>query len=269
MKHLHFLLLVVVVGVASAAEVANMASSDLSTVSLEGTWKVSAGDLAPANAYIPDLDDSNWTSLQVPGNWHLQGKDYSGADWHRTSEAEVALTAWRYFEGNYQPVTGWFDSVHGYPFTTMWDLSSSIAAVACAEKLGVISPERGHELLGSLLRTLSKIPLYNDEPPNREYGTNRAEISGPRVSDGKATGWSAIDLGRLLIWLRIVSVWHPEYEGLARNIVQHWKFGRLAQGGEMFGVYASDPREYRRQEGRLGYEQYSAAGFELWGVTYE
>jgi hypothetical protein len=120
MKHLHFLLLVVVVGVASAAEVANMASSDLSNVSLEGTWKVSPGDLAPANAYLPDLDDR-----------------------------------------------------------------------------------------------------------------------------------------------------HPEYEGLARNIVQHWKFGRLARGGEMFGVYASDQREYRRQEGRLGYEQYSAAGFELWGVTYE
>ena len=34
----------------------------------------------------------------------------------------------------------------------------------------------------------------------------------------------------------------------------------------MFGVYYGGTNEYRRQEGRLGYEQYSASGYERWGI---
>jgi hypothetical protein len=34
----------------------------------------------------------------------------------------------------------------------------------------------------------------------------------------------------------------------------------------MFGLYYGGAKEYRRQEGRLGYEQYSASGYELWGI---
>jgi beta-mannosidase len=54
-----------------------------SKVSLEGTWKVLAGDLASADAYLPGLNDTNWATLQVPGNWHLQGRDFSGVVWYR------------------------------------------------------------------------------------------------------------------------------------------------------------------------------------------
>jgi beta-mannosidase len=53
------------------------------TTSLEGDWRILAGDLAPANAYLADLDDLGWPTLRVPGNWKLQGKDYSGVVWHR------------------------------------------------------------------------------------------------------------------------------------------------------------------------------------------
>jgi beta-mannosidase len=54
-----------------------------SRTSLEGTWKVLPGNLAPANAYLPDVDDSAWGTLQVPGNWHLQGQDFAGIVWYR------------------------------------------------------------------------------------------------------------------------------------------------------------------------------------------
>jgi hypothetical protein len=182
------------------------------------------------------------------------------------STQEIAATAWRYFETNYKPATGWFDSVHGYPYTTMWDLSSGIAAVACAEQLGIIPPKRADDLLRSALKTLVKLRLYNSELPNREYTTASAAISGPKATAGKGTGWSALDVGRLLIWLKIVAAWHPEYTDLTREIVQRWKFDRLAYHGEMFGVYFGGSSEYHRQEGRLGYEQYSATGYELWGV---
>jgi hypothetical protein len=158
---------------------------------------------------------------------------------------EVAETAWRYFEKNYQPATGWFDPVHHYSFTTMWDLSSGIAGVACAEQLGIISRERSAQLLGPALRSLARMRLYNGELPNREYNTVSAAMSGPKSVGGKGTGWSALDLGRLLIWLKIVAVWHPEYAGLTGEIVQRWKFNRLARAGEMYGVYFGGAREYQ------------------------
>jgi hypothetical protein len=179
---------------------------------------------------------------------------------------EIAETAWQYFENNYKPATGWFDSVRGYPYTTMWDLSSGLAAVACAEQLGIIPRKRADDLLRSALGTLVKLRLYNSELPNREYTTATAGISGPKAVAGKGTGWSALDVGRLLIWLKIVTAWHPEYAGVTREIVARWKFDRLAHEEEMFGVYYGGSSEYHRQEGRLGYEQYSASGYEIWGV---
>jgi beta-mannosidase len=60
-----------------------IASHTPATVSLEGVWKALAGDLAPANAYLPGLDEKDWGTLVVPGNWHLQGKAYSGVVWYR------------------------------------------------------------------------------------------------------------------------------------------------------------------------------------------
>lgn len=179
---------------------------------------------------------------------------------------EAAEIAWRYFEKNYHPATGWFDSVKDYHFTTIWDLSSGLAAVACAEKLGLISRQRAGEMLALALNMLAKAPLYNAELPNREYNTATGKISAPKQTAGRGTGWSAIDIGRLLIWLKIAAAWHPELAAQTRGIVKRWTFARLAQDGEMFGLYYGGAREYRRQEGRLGYEQYSAAGFELWGI---
>lgn len=179
---------------------------------------------------------------------------------------EAAETAWRYFEKNYRPATGWFDSVKDYHFTTMWDLSSAFAAVACAEQLGLISRPRATEMLALALKTLADAPLYNGELPNREYNTATGKISAPKETSGRGTGWSAIDIGRLLIWLKVAAAWHPELAEQTRGMVQRFRFSRLARGGEMFGLYYGGAREYHRQEGRLGYEQYSAAGFELWGI---
>jgi hypothetical protein len=179
---------------------------------------------------------------------------------------ETGRTAWLYFEKNYRPSTGWFDSVKGYPYTTMWDVASGVAATACAEKLGLISAERGSEILGRALATLANLRLYNDELPNREYSTVSAAISGPKATGDRGTGWSALDVGRLLIWLRIVGAWHPEHAAATEKIVKRWKFTRLARQAEMFGTYHDGTREYHRQEGRLGYEQYAASGYERWGI---
>jgi beta-mannosidase len=53
------------------------------SISLDGEWKFAPGYLQPDNAYLPTFNDRNWRSIQVPGNWFLQGNDLSGVAWYR------------------------------------------------------------------------------------------------------------------------------------------------------------------------------------------
>ena len=54
-----------------------------SEISLDGSWKFSAGYLQPAAAYLPTLNDRTWQSINVPSNWFLQGHDIAGDGWYR------------------------------------------------------------------------------------------------------------------------------------------------------------------------------------------
>ena len=80
------------------------ASNAASTVSLEGAWKALPGDFAPANAYLPEVDDTAWTTLQVPGNWHLQGRDFSGVVWYRKHLAIAEIPKDRLVKLSFQGV---------------------------------------------------------------------------------------------------------------------------------------------------------------------
>jgi beta-mannosidase len=53
------------------------------SISLGGEWKFASGHLQPDNAYLATFNDRNWKSIQVPGNWFLQGQDLSGVVWYR------------------------------------------------------------------------------------------------------------------------------------------------------------------------------------------
>ncbi|WP_373540662.1 glycoside hydrolase family 2 protein [Chamaesiphon sp.] len=53
------------------------------SILLGGEWKFASGHLQPDNAYLPTFNDRNWKSIQVPGNWFLQGQDLSGVVWYR------------------------------------------------------------------------------------------------------------------------------------------------------------------------------------------
>ncbi|MBI3248274.1 MAG: DUF3131 domain-containing protein [Deltaproteobacteria bacterium] len=184
-----------------------------------------------------------------------------------TIQPKLGNIAWRYFAANRQTNTGMFNSVHIYPFTTMWDLGSSLAGLASAEQLGVITSDYFHQSVRLLLETLQLMPLYNQELPNREYTTQTAKMTDLKNrASTLGSGWSAIDLGRLLIWLKIIAHWYPEHAEQIQAFVARWQFARLAANREMNGTIRLDGAERLRQEGRLGYEQYAAMGFWLWGV---
>lgn len=178
----------------------------------------------------------------------------------------ISRTAWRYFVENYQANTGLVNSVHNYPYATLWDLGSNLAAYGCALQLGIISPTEGKKKITRFLETLQVIELYNHELPNREYITKTGEMTdlGNRPST-VGSGWSALDIGRLLIWLKITAAWYPEFAPMVDKVVSRWSFDRLVQYRELNGVLFNGKKEWLRQEGRLGYEQYAAAGVALFG----
>lgn len=182
-------------------------------------------------------------------------------------EDEIARSAWRYLIASREPATGLYDSVIHYPATTMWDVGSSIAALVAAERLGLLSPTSFRLQMQQLLNSLAKMPLYNHELPNREYNVRSLVMLDHRsLPSETGSGWSALDVARLLIWLKIVSIWYPEMKPICDRTVARWDSRRLRLNGEANGASVENGKEYIRQEGRLGYEQYAAKGFGLWGI---
>lgn len=182
------------------------------------------------------------------------------------NEMDIAKTAWKYFEANYNTETGMVDSSIKYSYTTMWDLASGLAMLPSAEKLGVIDKITFDKYLKKILSTLSTIKLYKNELPNREYKTTNGHIAIGANESNIGSGWSAIDLGRTLIWLKIIKNWYPEYSKDIDKIVSKWNFKRLSKDDQMNGTYHNGQSEVLRQEGRVGYEQYAANGFLSWNI---
>ena len=181
-------------------------------------------------------------------------------------EKEMAKTAWRYFSSNRQANTGFFNSVHNYPYTTMWDLGSSIAALHCAHALAVIDDKTFNEYLTVFLNTLADIPLYDDVLPNREYDTRSGLMTNLRNKvDDKGSGYSALDLGRLLTWMAVIKEEHAQHGETIDDIVGRWDLSRILEGDEFHRELLISGKLDRKQEGRFGYEQYAALAFRYWG----
>ena len=181
-------------------------------------------------------------------------------------EMELALIAWKYFENNYQPATGMVNAADQYPSTSMWDLASYLGGMVAALELGIIDRSQFDSRLSPLMRTLRSLSFFQDELPNKAYNTQTAEKVNYNNKPGEI-GFSALDLGRLLIWLKIVKERYPEYGDDIDAFVLRWNFCKVIDRcGTMYGAVLGDNNQVRYlQEGRLGYEEYAAKGFQLWG----
>jgi len=185
-------------------------------------------------------------------------------------ERAMAETAWRYFERNYQPATGMVNAVDGYPSATMWDTASYLGALVAAHELGLIDAGELDRRLSSLLATLQQLPLFRGEMPNKAYDTRTAAEVDYQNRPGEI-GYSALDLGRLLIALRLVAQRHPAHTEAVDAVVLRWNFCRAVDpcGSLVGAALEPDGRVRYLQEGRLGYEEYAAHGFALWGFCTE
>ncbi|MDZ8236809.1 MAG: DUF3131 domain-containing protein [Nostoc sp. ChiQUE01a] len=184
-------------------------------------------------------------------------------------EQTYARAAWQYFVKNYQPATGFTNSTGGYPSGTLWDMGNYLMALNAARWLNLTDQGDFDARLNKFLTTLSSLKLFEDALPNKVYNA----ATGQMVDYGnnpieRGIGWSALDIGRILAAFDVIRSCHPQYNDWLKGIVTKWQVGRSLKDEQLFGATVlPDNKTLLVQEGRLGYEEYGARGYQLWGFS--
>lgn len=182
-------------------------------------------------------------------------------------DMRIAKAAWHYFEKFTQETTGLANSVGNYPSTTMWDTAAYISGLVAAYELCLIEKPEFDRRITLLLKTMRELDLFRKELPNKVYNTKTGEKVDYTNKPGEV-GFSALDIGRLLVWLRIVKNRYPYLGNSIDAILLKWDFSNVIdEEGLLYGAYVEKETNATvyAQEGRLGYEEYAAKGFALWG----
>ena len=185
---------------------------------------------------------------------------------------DASRSAWAFVNRNYQASTGLARAHDTYQYVTMWDVASALAATYSAHELGLIADAPYNQRIQRALATLSAADLFDGAAFNKSYDSRTGKMIDRRQRiSSKGYGWSVTDLGRLLTWLRIIAVNQPQFATQATTIVKRLNIGRLISSGYLQGTDL-DPQTGQLRvypEGRMGYEQYAAAGLALWGFRAE
>lgn len=182
-------------------------------------------------------------------------------------EMRAAKVAWHYFEKFTQETTGLANSVGNYPSTTLWDTASYVAGMVAAYEICLIEKPEFDRRMTQLLTTIKGLELFRKEMPNKVYHTKTGAKVDYTNKPGEI-GFSALDIGRFLVWMRIVKNRYPHLGNTVDSVLLKWDFRNVVDGeGLMFGAYVDKEtgETVYAQEGRLGYEEYAAKGFALWG----
>jgi hypothetical protein len=185
------------------------------------------------------------------------------------TEKKWARIAWKYFERNYNPGTGLVNSVDGNTSAGMGHVADTLAALVAARELELIDTCDFDARLSALLQFLNRMGLFYGRLPNLRYGARTGQMFNYGGSP-ESIGWSATDLGRLLVWLHILKTRYPEYAEYVDGAVLRWNFCDLIDDcGTLYGGAKNEGgKDFRTfQEGRLGLEEYAARGFHLWGFN--
>lgn len=192
----------------------------------------------------------------------------------RAAFLTAARSAWAYADREYQPATGLINSVAAYPYATVWDMASGLAALYCANRLGLLADDEYDRRMRRALNTLARMRLYDGIAFSKNYSTRTGSIAGrddrDRSATQRGTGWSTTDIGRMLVWLHIIRTNQPRYAAQVDSIVGRINMERLVRDGYLRGTTLTPRgRELSYTEGRIPYEQYAASGFAVWGQRAE
>ena len=182
-------------------------------------------------------------------------------------ERQWATIAWKYFQNNTIEKTGLVNSVNDYTASTLWDSASYLLAVISVQRLNIIDDNEFKRRINKFLDSMSALPLYEDKLPNKSYNTETLQmVDYANKPTEKGIGWSAIDIGRLMVPLNIL-VWnYPEFTPQVKKITQRWDLSSAVKNGDMYGALFENGKTEYLQEGRLGYEEYASKSFQLIGL---
>lgn len=182
---------------------------------------------------------------------------------------DAARTSWNLVNRITEPTTGLARAHARYSYVTLWDVAGVIAANYTARELGFIDDATYDAHIQRILATLSTVDLYDKSAFNRIYDakTGRMVDNAGKISIVGA-GWSSVDIGRLLVWLRIVSSKQPKYLPLATQVVRRLNMSKVLDDGFLRGLQV-DPKTGKKTtftEDEIGYQQYALSGFTMWGA---
>lgn len=184
---------------------------------------------------------------------------------------EAARQAWAFVDKNYVPETGLVRATDHYDIVTVWDVGSGLLALYSANELGLLPDPEYEARMRRALQTLYTAPLFDDIAYNRAYSARTAQmVLRNDQPTTRGTGWSALDMGRLLSALKVVASNHTQFEGEVDRVVKRLRMDQMVRDGYLWGANVNrQNRVDRYPEGRMGYEQYAAQGFAVWGHRAE
>jgi hypothetical protein len=184
------------------------------------------------------------------------------------SERATALLAWRYVQVNRQSTTGLVNGKDAYPVTSVADIAMTVSAYLSALALQFVEREDFLTDMRQLLNTLNGLPLYHQELFNREYDSRTGRMLDLSArSSALGSGWSAEDIGRLLLWLKALAQTTPDLAQAVESVVGRLRLQRLVAAGQLHSALHTGERELLQRDLRLGRQQMTAAALSLWGVV--
>ncbi|MFY7835521.1 MAG: DUF3131 domain-containing protein [Novosphingobium sp.] len=183
------------------------------------------------------------------------------------SDEARGKAAWAYFRSTRSGATGVVEAIAGAGFTTPSAIGDQIAAAIAADRLHLIDRREFDDSISSALTFLSTMPLSNGEMPARFYSTRDGGLIDPPRS-GVDPGWSSVETGRLLVWLRVLVDRYPQYEPFVVRALSRWKTCRAVdEGGHLRSALPSGQGLLNAAEAESGAALYAAQGFLAWGES--
>ena len=178
-----------------------------------------------------------------------------------------AKAAWAYFRSNRSGATGVVEAISGSGFTTPSAIGDQIAAAIAADRLHLIDRREFDDNISSALTFLSTMPLSNGEMPARFYSTRDGGLIDP-PRQGIDPGWSSVEAGRLLVWLRVLVDRYPQYEPFVVRALSRWQTCRAVdEAGHLRSALPSGQGLTNAPEAPGGAALYAAQGFNAWGES--
>ncbi len=234
-------------------------------------WNPSPVENPLSNAHTStNAETANAEKVSVRATIALDTTTVNGREQRQLTPEELqwAKTAWQYFENNYQQETGMVNSVDNYPASTMWDTSSYLLGLIAAQRLDIVDDRTFESRVTKLLGSLASMPLFENTLPNKSYDTRSlAMVTYTNDATDRGIGWSAIDVGRIMVPLNILVWQYPAHTQQVGEVLAHWNLAALESNSEMIGTDVDeDGNTLFVQEGRLGYEEYAAKALSLVGM---